>query len=206
MLTEAQALNLIERLEDVKLKGLGDKTKEAKSRVRAAAMRLEEDWFQKMMRYMKSGKQEEGKIAIAEASHFEGIPAESLEGLAVNFQERTEWELLKKLGCWNRSRRKALVKSKSVIIHLFSGRHEKESLQRLEKEGQGHFVMSIDLLTGMDVRNEVLWALLLKPVASGRVSAVIGGPPCRTFSILRFRQPGPRPLRSRELPQSLKEA
>ena len=97
-----------------------------------------------MMRYMKSGKQEEGKIAIAEAPHFEGIPAESLEGLAVNFQERTEWELLKKLGCWNRSRRKALVKSKSVIIHLFSGRHGKESLQRLEKEGQGHFVMSID--------------------------------------------------------------
>ena len=65
--------------------------------------------------------------------------------------------------------------------------------------------MSSDLLTGMDVRNEVLWALLLKLVASGRVSAVIGGPPCRTFSILRFRQPGPRPLRSRELPYGLKD-
>ena len=100
---------------------------------------------------------EDGKIAIAEAAHFDGVPMESLEDIAADFQELTEWELLKKLGCWNRSRRKAVMKSKAIIIHLFSGRQEKES----EKDRKGHFVMSIDNLTGMDVRNGTLWALLL---------------------------------------------
>ena len=166
-------------------------------------MRLEEAWFQKMLRYMKSGKAEDGKIAIAESAHFNGVPAKSLDGIAADFQELTEWEMLKKLGCWNRSRRKALMRSKSIIVHLFSGRKEKEALQRLEKDGKGHFVMSVDLLAGMDVRNETVWALLLKLAASGRVAAVIGGPPCRTFSILRFRPPGPRPVRSREQPYGL---
>ena len=194
VLTETQALHLISRLEDVKLKNLQERMK-----------KLEENWFQETLRYVKSGDVEDGKVAIAEAAHFEGVPVESLNGLAMDSKESTEWELLKKLGCWNRSRRKALVKSKSIIIHLFAGRREKESLQRLEKGGKGHFVMSIDLLTGMDVRNEALWALLLKLAASGRVSAIIGGPPCRTFSILRFRQPGPRPLRSRELPHGLED-
>ena len=174
-----------------------------KKRVRAAAMRLEEDWFQKMLRYMKTGKAEDGRIAVAESDHFTGVPAESLEGIAVDFHGLTEWEMLKKLGCWNRARRKALLKSNSVIVHLFSGRQEKEALKRLEKDGKGHFVMSIDLLTGMDVRNVTVWALLLKLAASGRVSAVIAGPPCRTFSILRFRPPGPRPVRPREQPYGL---
>ena len=203
VLTESQALSLISRLEDVKLKGLEEKTKETKNRVRAAALRLEEDWFQKMMRFMKSGKAEDGKTSIAESSHFKGIPVESLDGIATDFHEFTEWELLKKLGCWNRSRRKALMKSKSIIVHLFSGKQEKEALRHLEKEGKGHFVMSVDLLAGMDVRNETVWALLLKLASSGRVAAVIGGPPCRTFSILRFRPPGPRPVRSREQPYGL---
>ena len=58
VLTESQALNLISRLEDVKLKGLEEKTR---NRVRAAAIRLEEDWFQKMLRYMKSGKADDGR-------------------------------------------------------------------------------------------------------------------------------------------------
>ena len=105
---------------------------------------------------------------MAESPHFEGVPVESLEGIAMGFNAMTEWELLKKLGCWNRSRRKALLKSKSIIIRLFSGRQEKESLQRLEKDGKGYFLTSIDLLAGMDVRNGTLWALLLKLGASGR--------------------------------------
>ena len=50
--------------------------------MRAAALKLDENWFQKTMRYVKSGKAEDGKVAIAEAAHFEGVPAESLSGLA----------------------------------------------------------------------------------------------------------------------------
>ena len=36
---------------------------------------------------------------------------------------------------------------------------------------------------------------------SGRVEAFLGGPPCRTVSKLRFRSPGPPPVRSRSGPE-----
>ena len=92
------------------------------------------------------------------------------------------------------------MEARAVVIHLFSGSREKKALQRLEKDG--YFVLSVDIQNGLDIRNELLWALL-KLAASGRVTAVIGGPPCRTFSILRHRPPGPGPLRSRWQPYGL---
>ena len=201
VLTEAQALNLISKLEDVKLNNLERNVAETKGRVQAAVLKLEEGWFQKMLRYVASGKAEDGIQAIQESYHFQGIPEDSLQGVAININDVTMWELLKKLGCWNRSRRKSLMDAKAVVVHLFSGSHAKKALQRLEKDG--YFVLSVDIQNGLDIRNELLWALLLKLAASGRVTAVIGGPPCRTFSILRHRPPGPRPLRSRWQPYGL---
>ena len=200
-MTEAQALNLISKLEDVKLNNLERNVVETKGRVQAAALKLDEGWFQKMLRYVASGKVEDGVQAIKESYHFQGIPEDSLRGVAIDVHDVTMWELLKKLGCWNRSRRKSLMDAKAVVVHLFSGLHEKKALQRLEKDG--YFVLSVDIQNGLDIRNDLLWALLFKLAASGRVTAVIGGPPCRTFSILRHRPPGPRPLRSRWQPYGL---
>ena len=137
-----------------------------------------------MLRYVTSGKAEDGVQAIKESYHFQEIPEESLRGVAIDFREVTMWELLKKRGCWNRSRRKALTEAKAVVIHLFSGLHEKRALQRLEKDG--YFVLSVDIQNGLDIRNGLLWALLLKLAASGRVAAVT----CRTFSFLRWQPHG----------------
>ena len=36
---------------------------------------------------------------------------------------------------------------------------------------------------------------------TGVVEALLGGPPCRTVSALRFRPPGPSPVRSRTGPE-----
>ena len=148
VLTESQALNLISKLEDVKLRNLEKTVAETNGRVQAAALRLDEGWFHKMVRYMKSGRAKAGVQSIKESYHFQEIPEDSLSGVAVDFHEGTMWELLKKLGCWNRARRKALLEAKEVVIHLFSGQHEKKALWWLKKDG--YFVLSVDIQNGLD--------------------------------------------------------
>ena len=98
VLTEGQALNLISKLEDLKLRNLEKTVVETKGRVQAAALKLDEGWFQKMLRYVASGKAEDGVQAIKESHHFQEIPDESLRGVAMDFHDVTMWELLKKLG------------------------------------------------------------------------------------------------------------
>ena len=46
-----------------------------------------------------------------------------------------------------------------------------------------------------------LYDYLLEVADGGTLEAVLGGPPCRTVSRLRYRQPGPPPLRARLGPE-----
>ena len=52
-----------------------------------------------------------------------------------------------------------------------------------------------------DLKSDAVMSYLMELAEKGVVHAVIGGPPCRTMSRLRFNQPGPPPLRSRSGPQ-----
>ncbi|CAE7263495.1 GIP [Symbiodinium natans] len=56
-----------------------------------------------------------------------------------------------------------------------------------------------------DLNRLSLWSLLLKAAKDGRVAAVIGGPPCRTMSVLRHKPGGPRPVRSPSEPYGLSD-
>ena len=92
---------------------------------------------------------------------------------------------------WNRRRRRRIEKARKVVLHLFSGPDEKE--WRIE----GAETLCVDVLINpkSDVMRDNTFKYLLSLAASGVVVAVIGGPPCRTTSPCRFKQPGPRPLR-----------
>ena len=52
-----------------------------------------------------------------------------------------------------------------------------------------------------DLLSDQLVSFLAELCEKGTVDVILGGPPCRTVSKLRFRQPGPPPLRSRSGPQ-----
>ena len=54
---------------------------------------------------------------------------------------------------------------------------------------------------GQDLLSDQLASFLAELCEKGNVDALIGGPPCRTVSKLRFRQPGPPPLRARSGPE-----
>eukprot|EP00435_Cladocopium_sp_Y103_P030096 s34_g7.t1 len=102
---------------------------------------------------------------------------------------------------WNRRQRKRLRRAQQVVVHLFSGKDEK--FWKRELETQNRAVLCID--TELDSRHNLLrddvMEFLLELADRGNTSAWLGGPPCRTMSRLRYRQPGPPPLRAREGPE-----
>ena len=97
---------------------------------------------------------------------------------------------------WNRHKRRRLLTSKGVIVHLFAGERAKEWRKN---PINGIEVITLDITEGrnQDLHNPGTWSFLWKLASLGKLLAIIGGPPCRTVSRLRQKQPGPRPLRGR---------
>ena len=96
---------------------------------------------------------------------------------------------------WNRHRRRRLWRCRGVILHLFSGRNPKHWA---ELEQAGYMVITVDTLQGVDLHDAATWAFIWELACAGKIAAILGGPPCRTTSRLRQRQPGPPPLRGRD--------
>ena len=95
---------------------------------------------------------------------------------------------------WNRHKRRRIWKSRGVVLHLFAGRDHKpwEAWQQ-----QGYEVLCLDIQRGGDLHQPAIWAFLWELATSNKLVGIIGGPPCRSVSRLRSRQPGPVPLRGR---------
>ena len=100
----------------------------------------------------------------------------------------------------NRHQRKRLFSSDSVIVHLFSA---DQAWWKKRLETSFRAVLCIDKMVdpAQDLLSDQLARFLAELCEKGTVDAILGGPPCRTLSKLRFRQPGPPPLQSRGGPQ-----
>ena len=101
----------------------------------------------------------------------------------------------------NRHQRKRLLDSDSVILHLFSGPDASWWKKRLETSTRTVLCLDKMIDPSLDLLSDQLVSFLAELCEKGTVDSILGGPPCRTVSKLRFRQPGPPPLRSRCGPQ-----
>ena len=115
--------------------------------------------------------------------------------------EPSDWNLLPV----NRRRRRTLRQG-GFALHLFSGDEEGYTLKRSIK-GQGgphQRLLEIDIKHGPShdlLKGNGPYAALLRAAVEGKILSVIGGPNCRSRSVLRHRPiPGqpdaPRPIRS----------
>ena len=96
---------------------------------------------------------------------------------------------------WNRHQRRRFKKAKGIVLNLFSGPDQAWWSKRMPHDIE---VVNVDLLRGQDLLDSAVWHFLLQFVRSGRVVAVLAGPPCRTVSAARYRSDGgPRPVRAR---------
>ena len=136
--------------------------------------------------------------------------------LKTRFPEAPDWLLLKSLPALgiheglgpchipglNRRARKSLKRAKHIVLHVFSGRTRAVELTL----GSDVAVVNLDVLYGSNVLDERVYAAAISLCSTGKVDAVVGGPPCATNSILRERgaeggnsnsDGGPRPIRGR---------
>ena len=100
----------------------------------------------------------------------------------------------------NRRARKALQKAEHIVLHLFSGRARPLEFQL----GKNTVIVNVDALSHRDMLDERVYASLIALCMTGKVDAVIGGPPCGSNSPLREQggvqgggDGGPRPIRGR---------
>ena len=102
----------------------------------------------------------------------------------------------------NRRARKALMKAKRIVLHVFSGRTKPVEFGLSSDVA----VLNLDALYGANVLDDRVYAAAAALCGTGKVDAVVGGPPRGTISILREKggagipggpDGGPRPVRGR---------
>ena len=102
----------------------------------------------------------------------------------------------------NRHARKHL--KDGFVVHLYAGEKEGFTLQRAFAEHRlQKRLLEVDVKRGPNhnmIGESPTYAGLLGAALRGLVLAVVGGPNCRTRSVLRHYEPGPRPLRTWEYP------
>ena len=196
---ECDALRLIAELEEQSVEASFNSMAELRAAIAATKKRKPGDWKSYLQDYVRGGDKADGLRAVFEAPFMQHVPIEDkaavLEALPSNSEEA--WKLLKKMPM-NRARRRRLWKAKDWVIHLFAGKAVKDDpIKKIAGE-----VLEIDIGMGTDLLNKEVYALLLWAATQGRIKGVVGGPPCRTFSLLRHRKVEgsstrmPRPVRS----------
>ena len=119
---------------------------------------------------------------------FRGLPCHLLEKLVITPEEN----VLELPG--NRRARKVWRRD-GCILHLYAGENVDYTFARAMKEvsGTSRNVLEIDIKRGEghDMRRTSCYGALLRLALDGHVRAVIGGPNCRTRSVLRTYPGGP---------------
>ena len=98
---------------------------------------------------------------------------------------------------WNRRLRKRFESCESLVIHLFSGPDQGWWKKRLDNSKRSVLCLDKEAGADQDLLSDSVIGYLAELCESSKVDAVLGGPPCRTVSKLRFRRPRPPLLRSR---------
>ena len=95
---------------------------------------------------------------------------------------------------WNRAQRRRHSAAKAIVIHLYAGEASKEWHEHWPSNME---MITLDVRDGQNIHDAATWAYLWRLCGSGKVIAIIGGPPCRTVSRMLEKRPGPPRLRSR---------
>eukprot|EP00438_Fugacium_kawagutii_P033584 Skav205234 [mRNA] locus=scaffold1794:149103:155795:- [translate_table: standard] len=180
-----EALRLIEEIEEKKKIGLKRVEELETSEDEKHEREKEKEWLRKLIEVHPAFRQvpEELKAYLYED------PSETVHA------------------CGNRRRRK-LWKKEGVVIHLYAGAPEGFGLGRAVQQAGGDSRKLLEVDWERDEKLNMLpggkaYGMLLRLAMNGWVNGVVGGPNCRTRSVLRHvplspEEHGPRPLRSWE--------
>ena len=135
--------------------------------------------------------------------HFPDLPDEVMMRV-LPYLEMVKAESFQSRLPWNRHKRRRLKKAKHVVIHLFSGPDQTYWDRRCASETTGVLCVDTTCSTPANLLDKNVYAYLVALCASGRVRSILGGPPCRTLTALRYQgDDGPGVLRTDEYPYGL---
>ena len=196
VLPVSQALTLIGELEQARVREFQRTVDDLQTQVRALREQGKEGW--KWQRHLRALCEEGGRTSMAGFLHgcptFAGVPAEALLSIPedVPCDAKDGWKLLKGMP-WSRAKRKAMFASSSWTVHLFSGDERamaakptytmRSSMWQVVLQGS-EVLVNVDVTQSkaldLNQRNGV-FKLLCWAALSGRIKALVGGPPRQSF-------------------------
>ena len=140
----------------------------------------------------KEGSEAEAALRILISNVFPLLPTELLDQLVTPVQEVTSGTT------WNRRTRRRHAKSKGILLHVFCGESRGAFESTAERLGLSH--LAVDLKE--DLLRQSTYQYLMLEAIRGDLKMIVGGPPCRSYSICRYlplseNVLGPRPVRTR---------
>ena len=135
--------------------------------------------------------------------HFPNLPDELMMRIVPHL-ELVRSENFEAFLPWNRRKRRRLRRAKHVVIHVFSGPDQTFWERQCSTATTEVICVDTACSTSANLHDRAVYGYLLALCASGRVSAIMGGPPCRTVSALRYQHDqGPGVLRTDAYPYGL---
>ena len=197
-IVESEALVLISKLEQRRLddlKVLEANVGESASRIKAVKVSMSKGWWEQLQDYVTTGSTTSTHLAVSAAPFFADVPLACLRGLVEDVSQASGWELLKGLTHLNRHKRRALLQAPEWVVHLYAGAPGPKPFASLESRNVALLEFDIIRSADQDVLKSPAWRVLFWGAVNGKVSHVMGGPSCKTFSVLRHREGGPPPVR-----------
>ncbi|CAE7288644.1 GIP, partial [Symbiodinium sp. KB8] len=196
VLPVSKALELISELEAARLKRFEDSIEDLRKQVSMIREQGRDGWS--WQQHLRSLCEDGTRTSMAGFLHrcptFAGVDAEALLGIpeSVPCDPKDGWKLLKGAP-WSRAKRKQMYQSDGWVVHLFAG-DEKTSDSKTQSIMRNSFwqqalsgsevLVEVDITAtrSMDLnKQDGIFRVLAWAALSGRIKAVIGGPPRQTI-------------------------
>ena len=109
-----------------------------------------------------------------------GLPAECLEGLVQEGITPGSWSIMKSVDFLSRAQRRHLWGARRWIVHIFAGNPGHHQLFRLDEGSTAVLELDLDRCKAHDITAQSTWRLLMWGALTGKIDAVVGGPPGRS--------------------------
>ncbi|CAE7413089.1 GIP [Symbiodinium sp. CCMP2592] len=196
VLPVSQALTLIAEMEQARVKEFQRTVDGLQAQVRVLREQGREEWtWQRHLRaFCEEGKRTSMAGFLHRCPTFASVPAEALLGIPedVPCGLQDGWKLLKGMP-WSRAKRKAMFASTSWTVHLFSGNERAMAAKRTSTMRSSFWSVALEgdeVMVNVDVtdsraldltRRDGVFKLLCWAALSGRLKAIVGGPPRQSF-------------------------
>ena len=198
-LCEAEALAIIARLEERKRERLLNEVTTTQDRIEMAAVAMDRGGMDHLRDYVEGGSLEAGLRSIRDVGFLQGLPGECVDGLLQPGVREQGWGVMKNLSFLTRAQKRYLWGAKRWVIHLFAGDYGHYKVFQLDQGSTAVIELDVHRCKGHDIPSESTWRFLLWGALTGRIDAVIGGPPARSGVTQPTGKNGPEVLRAMKL-------